>query len=136
MFAQSSERLATGLRINRGSDDPSGLIASEHLGVRLESIDSEMRSLERSNLDLNIESEGASVERQAGIGMEQRANESIQRALEGEAVNVARARSSIRDTDYAHEISESMRASILGKASIRVLLIGQEQSKQVLDLLG
>ena len=136
MLARSSERLATGLRINRGSDDPSGLIASEHLGGRLESIDSEMRFLERSNLDLNIESEGASIERQAEIGMEQRSNESRIRAMEEQSINTAAARSQIRDTDYAKEISNSMRASILNKASMRVMLIAQEQSKRSVDLLG
>jgi len=237
LFAQSAERLSTGLRINRGSDDPAGLIASEHLGGRLVSIESEMRSLGRTNMNLAIEdgalsastpgindlrslvvqganagalsgaesgaiSSGASgiiqglefiasqsgsdvlsdvsVDRQIGIdamgdpiyetltmsdlpgliesdpvsaqalvdeassaistrqaeiGAEQRANESMQRAMEEEQVNVARAQSSIRDTDYAKEASESVRASILNKASIQVLLIGREQGKRVLDLL-
>ena len=32
--AQTFERLSTGLAINRGADDPSGLIASEFLGAR------------------------------------------------------------------------------------------------------
>ncbi len=74
--------------------------------------------------------------RQAEIGAEQRSNESMQRAMEEEYINVARAQSSIRDTDYAKEVSESVRASILGKASMRVLLIGQQQSERVLDLLA
>jgi flagellin len=55
--------------------------------------------------------------------------------MEEEQINVARAQSSIRDADYAKEASESIRASILGKASIRVLLIGAQQSKSVLSLL-
>ncbi len=239
MLAQSSERLATGLRINRGSDDPAGLIASEHLGGRLVSISSESRALGRSNMSLAIEDgvlsaanhsigdlrslvvqgassgslseaesgaiastaggivqglnqaaqqygsdvlSGISVEREIGtdpvtgdpiyetltmsdlpgliesdpesaqalvdeassaittrqaeIGAEQRANESMQRAMEEEQVNVARAQSTIRDTDYAKEVSESVRASILGKAGIMVLQIGQEQAGTVLDLLS
>jgi flagellin len=136
MFAQSAERLATGLRINRGSDDPSGLIASEHLGSDLTSLHSQMQSLERENLDLNIEAADASIERQAEIGMEQRSNESRIRAMEEQSINTAAARSQIRDTDYADEISNSMRASILNKASMRVMLIAQEQSKRSVDLLG
>ncbi|MBO6514117.1 MAG: hypothetical protein JJ974_09150 [Phycisphaerales bacterium] len=238
MLAQSSERLATGLRINRGSDDPAGLIASEHLRGRLESISSESRALGRSNMSLAIEDgvlsaanqsvgdlrsmvvqsanaggltdselgaisssageiiqglsqsaaqygsdvlSGISIERQIGtdpgtgdpifetltmsdlpalmesdpesaqalideassvittrqaeIGAEQRANESMQRAMEEQQVNIARAESTIRDTDYAREASESVRASILGKASILVLQIGQERAGAVLDLI-
>ncbi|MBL4810454.1 MAG: flagellin [Phycisphaerales bacterium] len=238
MLARSSERLATGLAINRGSDNPAGLIASEALRGRLASIDSTIRATSRNNMTLSIEAgalssvsgsvadlrglvvQGANaggltgaesgaisgsissalqgmefalgqagsdilsdvrVDRQIGtdavtgdpiyetltlsdlpglvesdpvsaqalvdeassaiatrrgeIGAEQRANESMQRAMEEEQINVARAESSIRDTDYAKEASESVRASILGKASISVLLIGQEQSKRVLDLL-
>lgn len=239
LLAQSSERLSTGLRINRGSDDPAGLIASEQLGGRLVSLESGMRSMQRSNMNLAIEdgalasaSQGirdlrglvvqgsnfgglaggesgaiansasgivqgmdfiasqsgsdvlsdVSVERQIGtdgvtgdpimetltlsdlpdliesdpvsaqalvdaagsalttrqaeIGAEQRSNESMQRAMEEEHINVARAQSAIRDTDYAKEASESVRASILGKASIQVLLIGREQNMRVLDLLS
>lgn len=239
MLSQSSERLATGLRINRGSDDPAGLIASEHLDGRLVSISSESRALGRSNMSLAIEDgvlsaanhsigdlrslvvqgansgslseaesgaitsttggivqglsqaaqqygsdvlSGISIQREIGtdpgtgdpiyetltmsdlpglmesdpesaqalvdeasslittrqaeIGAEQRSNESMQRAMEEEQINVARAQSTIRDTDYAKEVSESIRASILGKAGILVLQIGQEQAGTVLDLLS
>jgi len=237
MLARSSERLSTGLAINRGSDNPAGLIASEALRERLTSIESTIQVTSRNNMTLSIEEgalssdsgsvadlrglviqganaggltgdesgaisgninsaiqgmeftlgqsgsdvlSGVSVDRQIGtdgsgdpiyetltmsdlaglaesdpvsaqalideagsaiatrraeIGAEQRSNESMQRAMEEEQINVARAESSIRDTDYAKEASESVRASILGKASISVLLIGQEQSKRVLDLL-
>lgn len=47
-FQQAAERMASGKRINRGSDDPSGLIASEHLRSLLSAIDAESRSLERT----------------------------------------------------------------------------------------
>src|SRR3989338_3092922 len=36
--ARSLERLSTGLRINRGSDDPSGLVISEKLRAQLSSL--------------------------------------------------------------------------------------------------
>ena len=242
LFAQSAERLSTGLRINRGSDDPSGLIASEAIGNRLMALGAQTGSLVRSNMNLAIqdgalsaasssinglqslvvqganagaltgaesgaistnangimqglnfatnqpggealtevlgnvsiqreigtdpgtgdpiyetltlsdlpgliesdpqsaqalvdEASGAVAMRQAEIGAEQRSNESMQRAMEEEQINLARAQSSIRDTDYAKEASNSVRASILSKASISVLLIGQQQSNLVLDLL-
>ncbi len=237
MLARSSERLSTGLAINRGSDNPAGLIASEALGGRLVSIESTIRSMGRENMTMAIE-EGAlssvssavsdlrglvvqganaggltgaesgsisasvngtiqgmnfilsqagsdvlsdvSIQRQVGtdgagdpvyetltmsdlpdlvqsdpesaqalvqeagsaiatrraeIGTEQRANESMQRAMAEEQINVARARSEIRDTDYAKEISESVRASILNKASIQVFLVNKEMSRNILDLL-
>jgi len=55
LLAQSSERLATGMRINRGADDPAGLIASEHLGGQLSSINSRINAMGRTNLELSIQ---------------------------------------------------------------------------------
>lgn len=43
------EQLATGLRINRGADDPAGLIASENLRAMLATIEAEMRVFERAD---------------------------------------------------------------------------------------
>lgn len=48
--ARSMERLATGYRINRASDDPSGLIASQHLGAQSAAIRGEIKRLERESL--------------------------------------------------------------------------------------
>jgi len=45
--ASSLEKLATGQRLNRGSDDPSGLITSENLRAVLAALDAEVRSLQR-----------------------------------------------------------------------------------------
>ena len=141
-LARSSERLATGLRINRGADDPAGLIASETLGARIAELDSLIVSTERANSQLSIREaelgvdDVSTVEERASIGLEQRANESMSRAMETERINTARARSVIRDADYARETSESVRASILGEASVRVMLIGRVQGQRVLDLLG
>lgn len=44
----SMTRLATGKRINRGADDPSGLIAAEKLGGRAAEIRAEIKGLERA----------------------------------------------------------------------------------------
>ena len=141
-LARSSERLATGLRINRGADDPAGLIASEALGARIAELDSLIISSERTNSTLSIREaelgvdDVSTVEERAAIGLEQRANESMSRAMETERINTARAQSTIRDADYAKETSESARASILSEASVRVMLIGRMQGQRVLDLLA
>ncbi len=42
-------RLATAKRINQGSDDPAGLIASENLQARLAALDAETRSFQRAS---------------------------------------------------------------------------------------
>jgi len=48
-LAKSSERLATGQRINRASDDPAGLVTSENLRAVLAFLDAETRSTQRSD---------------------------------------------------------------------------------------
>lgn len=47
------ERLATGLRINRGRDDPAGLISSEAIGAALASLEAQGRALDRSQAVVN-----------------------------------------------------------------------------------
>lgn len=55
---RSFERLATGGRINRASDDPSGLVASENLGAQSTAIRAEMMRLERESIVIGAK-EGA-----------------------------------------------------------------------------
>lgn len=50
----SLERLSTGLRINRGKDDPAGLIASENLRSEKASISSAISNAERADQVVNI----------------------------------------------------------------------------------
>ena len=50
----SLERLSTGFRINRGADDPSGLIASENLRSEQASITAAIDNAERAELVVNI----------------------------------------------------------------------------------
>jgi flagellin len=45
---KSLERLSTGLRINRGADDPAGLIASENLRKQIVGTDSAVKNAERA----------------------------------------------------------------------------------------
>ena len=51
---QSMEKLATGQRINRGSDDPAGLVASENLRAALVGLESRVRSLLRTDQVANV----------------------------------------------------------------------------------
>lgn len=44
---RSLEKLATGFRINRGADDPAGLISSERLNSALASLEAESQALQR-----------------------------------------------------------------------------------------
>lgn len=48
-LSQSLERLSTGLRVNRGKDDPAGLIASENLRSELKSLNSAITNSERAD---------------------------------------------------------------------------------------
>lgn len=50
----SLQRLSTGLRINRGKDDPAGLIASETLRADIKSIGQAVKNAERADQVVNI----------------------------------------------------------------------------------
>ena len=52
--ASSMEKLATGSRINRGADDPAGLISSEDLKAALASLDAESRGMDRADAVANV----------------------------------------------------------------------------------
>jgi flagellin-like hook-associated protein FlgL len=51
---QSLVKLATGMRINRGADDPAGLIASEQLRSTLASLEAESQSLQRADQQASV----------------------------------------------------------------------------------
>ncbi len=51
---RSLERLSTGLRINRGKDDPAGLIASENLRSELKATNTAISNSERADQVVNI----------------------------------------------------------------------------------
>ncbi|MEX2214073.1 MAG: flagellin [Phycisphaeraceae bacterium] len=53
-LSTSLERLSTGLRINRGADDPAGLIASENLRSEKASITAAIGNAERADQVINI----------------------------------------------------------------------------------
>ncbi len=53
-LSQSLERLSTGLRINRGKDDPAGLIASENLRSERTSLGAAVGNAERADQVVNI----------------------------------------------------------------------------------
>lgn len=236
----SLERLATGFSINRASDNPSGLIASESFAARLNTIQSEITSTDRTIAYLNTQDarlgatldnisdldslvvqsandagmtsaelgaiqtqttsildsfaqsgaglgidilndvtteivtgtdettgdditetvsladlsrvididpaaaqelvDGARemvVEAQAQTGIDARAAESERRVLEEEQINVARAFSQTRDTDYARESSNLIRSQILTQANTYTIQAQQQQAANtVLSLLS
>lgn len=57
-LADTLQRLSTGLRINRGSDDPSGLVISENLRGDIRSIDAAIRNSERAEQMVNVAEAG------------------------------------------------------------------------------
>ncbi len=59
--AQSLERLSTGKRINRASDDPSGMIAAELHKTRIYSIQSQLKGFARTETYLGAREGGLSV---------------------------------------------------------------------------
>jgi len=239
LMDRASERLATGLRINAGRDDPAGLIASEAIGADMAANGGRLRAMDRASFtimtedgalgaassgieslsslvvqganrgaitdtefgalqstaggivtgldrimqmsgspaldDVGVEevvgtdpvtgeditetrtlrdlpelmdrapelaqalvdeANGAITQRRAELGAQQLADEAVSRATETEQINLARARSGIRDADYAKEASEQSRASILQKSSVAVILAKRDADALVLDLLA
>jgi len=53
-LTKSLERLSTGLRINRGGDDPAGLIASENLRAEKTAISAAIKNAERAEQVINV----------------------------------------------------------------------------------
>jgi len=53
-LSKSLERLSTGLKINRGKDDPAGLIASEALRSEMKAINAAIDNSERADQVVNI----------------------------------------------------------------------------------
>ncbi|MCK4872234.1 MAG: flagellin [Phycisphaerales bacterium] len=53
-LSKSLERLSTGLRINRGKDDPAGLIASENLRADMSALGSAIGNAERAEQMVNV----------------------------------------------------------------------------------
>ncbi len=238
-MGQSFERLATGNAINRASDSPSGLVASEHMLGKLSSIQAEITSIDRRSSSLNIQDgrlsatlsniseldslvvQGANtgamsdaelgaiqtqvegvltgigrssadagmnilssvttdmvvgtdevtgdpitetvslsdlsrvmetdpqaaqrlvdgardavVTARAEAGIEARAADSERRVLQEEQINIARANSQIRDTDYAAEGSNLVRSQILTQASVYTILAERQNAESVLGLLA
>ncbi|MEM1330310.1 MAG: flagellin [Planctomycetota bacterium] len=94
--AQSLTRLATGQRINRAADDPSGMMFVTKADAELASIDSRIKAMERNNLrlaaqegalsvvsDLALELEGLVVQAANDGGLGDGEKESIQVQIDG-----------------------------------------------------
>lgn len=59
--SRAMERLATGQRINRGADDPSGLIAATHLGAQAAGIQKNIQRMELESYSLGAKDGALSV---------------------------------------------------------------------------
>ncbi len=92
---RSLEKLSTAQRINRGSDDPAGLIASENLRAVLGSLESQVRSLLRADhvatvadgalagtSDLLIEANGLAVTAANSAGLSDGEKQAIQMQID------------------------------------------------------
>lgn len=203
----SFERLATGSRLNRASDDPAGSIAAARIDAGVARLDAEIRGLERSNMVLAVRDEarsemasllrerdaiavraantgamsdaerealavasagiergleraaqaefngervfadgevepdaedaaGANARAAAEDGIAARENEAVMRQKAREMEALAGAGSRLRDTDYARETSELVRAQIMQRAGIAVLGAHRHSAQTVLDLLA
>ena len=90
---KSLQRLSTGLRINRGADDPAGLIASENLRSEKAAINAAINNAERaeqvvnvaegglqevSNLLIELQSLVSSTANEAGVSSEEKAANQLQ----------------------------------------------------------
>jgi len=93
---QATIRLATGLRINRAADDPSGLIASENLGAEIAAIQKRIVALERDEFrlsaregvlsvvsDLAVELQGLVTQGANSAGLDDTEKEALQEELDG-----------------------------------------------------
>ncbi len=107
------ETLATGLRINRGADDPAGLVSSEQLRAMLAELEAESASLERARGsarvadrslgeigDLLIEAEGLAVANANTAGLSEAEREANQMELNSilSAVDRVASSTSFKDT--------------------------------------
>ncbi len=95
LLFSSLERLSTGQRINRGSDDPAGLIASENLRAMLAGLEAEARALGRSDhvaavaegglvgtSDMLIEANGLAITAANTAGLSEGEKQAIQGQLD------------------------------------------------------
>ena len=60
-LGRATERLATGLRINRGSDDPAGLIGAEQLRGDLVDFSAQTRANSTLQLQTNVQQQGRQI---------------------------------------------------------------------------
>lgn len=91
----SLQRLSTGYRINRGADDPAGLIAAEYLRSELTAMDAAVRGAERADMVANTadaalgeisnlltEARGIEVQMANGAGLSDAERDALQLELD------------------------------------------------------
>lgn len=129
---QATERLATGLRINRGSDDPAGLVGAAQLQGDLVEIEAQMKTNSAELRQLSIDQ---SDDFGAAIVLEVE-----QELAAARKIATASALSQLQDADYAQETSNLIKGQILTDASLRTMAlynkIKTDQVKSLFDRLG
>ncbi len=84
-LTRSLERLSTGLSINRGADNPAGLIASENLRSEIVSIDAAIGNAERADQVINIAEGGLQEINTLLLGLQSLVTETANDAALGRA---------------------------------------------------
>ncbi len=110
-LAGSLQKLATGYRINRGADDPAGLIASENLRATLAALEAESRTLDRTDQqastadgalgqisDMLVEAKGLAVANANDAGLSDLEKQANQAQIDSILVSVDRVS---RSTSFA-----------------------------------
>jgi len=77
----------------------------------------------------------AVITRQAELGAQANEQEAMGRVLQEEQINIARANSQTRDTDFAKQSSALIRDQILSKASLSAMLVARQSDRSILSLL-
>ncbi len=143
------ERLSTGLRINRGADDPAGLIASENLRSEIRGIGAAISNAERadhvvniaegglqeiSNLLVNLQSLVVEAANDAGISEEERSANQLQIDSILQTIDRVAAATSFQDSKLLNGSLDYTTEDVSGVISdfaVRGAKLGFEETRDV-----
>ena len=154
---QAMERLATGKRINRASDDPAGMQIAEGLRFQQTTLNKRITGAEREihrlgaqegalsvMSDLAVELRGLTIQAASTGGL----TEGEREAIFEQAASIIKSAdfiantstfagelSRVEDADFARETAELVRGQILQQAAIHTTKIASENARSVLALL-
>lgn len=128
---KSLERLSTGRRINRGADDPSGLIAAERFNAEQVTIEKQLQMMERESAylaakdgaheaisDKMVELDGLVVQAANSAGL----TEGERGAIQMEIDSIVKSIDFAADTTYfnGEKLLEGVSSRTLGRASVTI----------------